>query len=443
MDYALIAGPTSVLRMTRVNSPYTIALTSVLQGAGISLPGADAFQVESAGDYLAELIVTPKAVTASTQVTFQIYNVNTAAVVGSVSMNASLEGGYLTTQSSQIPFTVTNPAHTFTLRATVSVNAPNKVVLPLIGSNAQSLKLLVRAVGGSAEADGTYGDGSAGDVVVPAGAPITLAEDMYYNSLDVEAGSAIDTNGFRVFVRNTCNIDGQVHANGGAGGAAGTGTAGVGSPAGTLGAGQDGAAGVAGAGVNGNAATTSGGGASGAGGASGVGGGGAGGALATATAPTALQGAGAGDPLKMFRAKPLALTSLLAGVGVAGAQTPISGGAGGASGAGDGAAQQGGSGGGGGGVVLIAARIFTGTGSIEATGGAGGDGAPGAVPPADSGGGGGGGGGVVVTVSDAPALPATLTTDVTAGAGGGAGGGTGTVGGAGSAGNALHVQNGG
>ena len=49
-----------------------------------------------------------------------------------------------------------------------------------------------------------YGDGSDGDISV-IGA-ISLTRDMYYNNLTVFANSQIDTNGFRIFVKNTLHL---------------------------------------------------------------------------------------------------------------------------------------------------------------------------------------------------------------------------------------------
>lgn len=49
-----------------------------------------------------------------------------------------------------------------------------------------------------------FGDGSDGDVVV--NGPVTLTRDMYYNSLTVQAGAAINTAQFRIYVKTYLDI---------------------------------------------------------------------------------------------------------------------------------------------------------------------------------------------------------------------------------------------
>ena len=49
--------------------------------------------------------------------------------------------------------------------------------------------------------DEIYGYGQDGDVTLAANT--TLARDMYYNDLSINANVTLDTNGYRVFVRGT------------------------------------------------------------------------------------------------------------------------------------------------------------------------------------------------------------------------------------------------
>lgn len=46
-----------------------------------------------------------------------------------------------------------------------------------------------------------YGPGTDGDVIVVS--PISLSRDMYYNNLTLTSGAQIDTNGYRIFVKDT------------------------------------------------------------------------------------------------------------------------------------------------------------------------------------------------------------------------------------------------
>ena len=65
------------------------------------------------------------------------------------------------------------------------------------------------------------GDGADGDVTISGNT--TLTRDMFYNSLTVNAGVVLTTDGYRIFVKGTCNVLGTVRNNGNPGspGAAG------------------------------------------------------------------------------------------------------------------------------------------------------------------------------------------------------------------------------
>ena len=56
--------------------------------------------------------------------------------------------------------------------------------------------------------DWIYGTGSDGDVVIAANT--YLQRDMYYNNLTINSGSHLNTNGFRVFVKNILTINGSI-----------------------------------------------------------------------------------------------------------------------------------------------------------------------------------------------------------------------------------------
>ena len=240
-----------------------------------------------------------------------------------------------------------------------------------------------------------FGDGSDGNITIAV--DTILVRDMYYNSLTVNNGFNLNSNGFRVFVRGTCTLNGTIRNNGGPGSGGGAGAL-----SGTLGGGTPGGFSdvMNSPGVPGSIANNSAGGSGGSGGASNT-------VLlvasgAPANAPAAIDGG-----TQALRAVPQALTCrLLSGVAILG-------GAGGSGGTTTNTGGTGGRAGGGGGVVLLSAHDFAGSGSVQAKGG---DGAPGANPAAD-GGGGGGGGGVVVIVTTA-ALPGTISVNVAGGAGG-------------------------
>jgi len=420
----VMTGQTTNLRLTAGTQQLNLTLSS---GEGVSVT-ANQFNVDGLGQYTAEVTVYPNGVNAAFGAALQIFNATTAAVVGTEVLRAPINKGGLLSQRVLITFPVVNIAHDFQLRVVTpaGVNAPNALTLSIPNVGGAIHQMVVTSIEGETDS-GAYGDGSDGDAVIAAPAPI--ARDMYYENLTINAGIALTTAGFKIFVRGTLTFGAaaSIVNTGGAGGASPAGTAGAAGAGQTVGPGFIGVIAAAGfgAGNAGTNATTSMGGIGGAGGA-GNGGGNAGGAGGTVTAPTAAQG-----DVQGIRKMPNCVTGALAGTAIA---TLISGGAGGGSGGGSGAVVAAGSGGGAG-VILVAARIFAGTGTIEAVGGAGGAGGA----AADAGGGGGGGGGVVITVSD-DVVPATITTSVLGGAGGIGGAGGGVAGGGGGAGTAVAVK---
>ncbi|HLX60388.1 MAG TPA: hypothetical protein VKX17_03805 [Planctomycetota bacterium] len=250
-----------------------------------------------------------------------------------------------------------------------------------------------------------YGDGGDGDVVITVDTTIINA-DKFYNNLTVNPGVTLKFSG-RLFVRNTCTINGTISNNGGNGVAGAGGVAGVGGGKGgnSISTGSDSAGdinnGLGGNGGNGGSQDGS-----------------------TGGPPAGAAGSVAPGSVTVLRALPNAVTGRdLNGVF-------LGGGAGG--GGGGGAAPLFGGGGGGGGVLLVAARVFAGNGSIQAKGGNGGNAAGG------YGAGGGGGGGLIVTVSSNSPVTAGITFDVSGGTHGTASG-TGTSGTNGTAGRIYNV----
>lgn len=59
--------------------------------------------------------------------------------------------------------------------------------------------------------DSVYGTGSDGVVVIPSNTSLT--RDMYYSSLTVNLGAHLNTNGFRIFVKNTLTVNGTIGVN--------------------------------------------------------------------------------------------------------------------------------------------------------------------------------------------------------------------------------------
>lgn len=242
---------------------------------------------------------------------------------------------------------------------------------------------------------GFFGSGRDGDQTVKDGVT-SLTSDKYYNNLTIEASGTLQTNNYRVVVRNRLQNDGLMeitsNVDGGADGTKGTNTQGV------YNATVDGGAGGTGAGSN---ASNLGLAIGGAGGNAGSGSSGAGGTGGTATVPTAAQG---GIEVLNNSTHISLATTFSYGAG------KLRGGAGGGGGGGDGT-NSGGGGGAGGSYFPIVAYKISGSGTFSARGGNGGSPAAG-----NCGGGGGGGGGVIVFVTSSNV--SSLTTTVAGGTGG-------------------------
>jgi len=354
------------------------------------------------------------------------------------------------------------------------ISVPEASVDP--AANAQEVQVYAKSVGGVTQffaraSDGTitqltpggtglvtaeaiFGDGSDGNVTIAV--DTTLTRDMYYNNLTINGGVKLLPDGYRIFVRRTLTLNGNIVVNGndgatapdtpsGGGGAGGTAQPASGARVLTLAtnllsvAGGGGGAqggGVAAAGGNSTAApfgfvagsvTNA---------AGGVGQGGAGGRSAGnvnggASGTNTIVAAASGSyPANLTQAL------LLRNSQLSNAFTPGSGGGGGRGGD---AAGSGGGGGGGasGGLIVVVANQIVGAGILQAKGGKGGNAANlVAVPPSSGGGGGGGGGGLVVVIIGTGSFP---TVDVSGGVGGlpGQSGGTGNPGFAGGAGLAI------
>jgi hypothetical protein len=208
--------------------------------------------------------------------------------------------------------------------------------------------------------DSVYGSGSDGIVTISSNT--TLTSDKYYYNLTVDSNIVLNTNGYRVFVKNVLTLNGNS-------------TIGF-----TTGSSVSGS--IAGGGSVNQSVTNSLGGNS---------------ATQTATPPTTASG---GTGVKPDSSNSATLTGYwyqptqaVKGYTVTASQTTplfLRGGAGG-------------SGGSGGGVVIIASRYIAsagGTSYIKAPG---------------TSGGGGGGGGVIIIISATPSLPLSISTDVTGG----------------------------
>lgn len=247
-------------------------------------------------------------------------------------------------------------------------------------------------------------------------ADTTLLRDMYYDTLTINVGATLYTNGFRVFAKTAIINNGTIDRSGAnASGTAAT----AGLVAGTLAAGTAGGAGGAAAGSVGGASATS---LGGAGGAGGLGSGGAGGAGGTNTLNTAVNG-GVEILYGVDRSRE--------GRNLAG--TAITTGSGGGGGGGDGVA--GGAGGAGGAMIVLLTPSLTGTGTIRARGGNGFT----PITGGNKGGGGGGGGGVIATITENDVTATSLTLDI-AGGTGASGTGTGVTGTNGSVGRIYPVR---
>lgn len=295
-----------------------------------------------------------------------------------------------------------------------------------------------------------YGTGQDGDLVLTSGV-VTLNQDTFYNNLTISGTGSINTNGYRLFVKEVLDIS-AAPANAitrpSSSGSNATTQAGVAggpniSTSNTVGggvAGGTGATGVVGVGVQAGAATSvagSNGGAGGAGAAGGTGVSGAGGisrAGGTSTLPVVY----ARFTLEFLRG------ITLMGGGAAGA--------GGSSGAGDGTVlgRGGGGGGAGNGIIAIYARNInrsssTAQGAISCNGGNGGNGANGATGNIGGGGGAGGGGGGYIYIAYETLIGTTATNCITVNGGNGGNGGngfgtgTGAAGGTGGSSGRIHI----
>lgn len=246
-----------------------------------------------------------------------------------------------------------------------------------------------------------FGDGSDGNAVLDGiatfswatlvGSTYTLLHDVYLNNLTVNVGATLKTAGSRICIAGTLTVNGTIQNNGN--NASGP-TAGLGL-VGTLGGGGGGGGGnIAGAGNPGFGVVAA---VGGAGGASGGAGANLGAAGGTATAPTALQGAGSALTTLNLWAKTKGAIFGAGSVGgvYQGVNFMLNGGGGGAGGAGSGTGT-GGGGGAGGGVVLINAQtiLISATGVVSARGGDAGTATGSGGNP--GGGGGGGGGGLIL-----------------------------------------------
>jgi hypothetical protein len=251
-----------------------------------------------------------------------------------------------------------------------------------------------------------------GDVVITT--DTTIFRDMYYNTLVINSGATLFTNGYRVLAKESIENNGTINREGNP--ASGI-TAGAALVVGSLGAASAGGAGGAAAGVAGGAAAN---GLGGNGGAGGAGSGGAGGALGLVT----LVAANVGGVEILQTARQASKARDLA-------NAVILGGAGGGGGGGDGVA--GGGGGGGGGVIVLITRNLFGTGTISAKGGNGGSPAGG-----NRGGGAGGGGGLIVTLTENDTTLTSLTLNISGGLGN-SGAGTGATGNNGSNGRIYRI----
>lgn len=256
----------------------------------------------------------------------------------------------------------------------------------------------------------------------------TMSGDRYYTNVTLSTGN-INTNGWRLFVRNLSVTGNCAISNNGFAGS-GTGAGGAGGIGNSILSGGAGGAGNVAAGSAGGIGANGVGGGGGNGGTGGTGTGGVGGAGGTVLVPSASNG-----DLRCLNSifNAITFTVVNGGSTLNTAYAQLTGGGGG--GGGGGSASYGGSGGGGGGGLLLAAENISGTGNltVSATGGNGG-----AAAGTNSGGGAGGGGGLIVLVYHTSTV-ASLTTNVSGGTGT-AGTGTGTAGTNGSVGNLFAIQ---
>jgi collagen type VII alpha len=314
-----------------------------------------------------------------------------------------------------------------------------------IGSESQQLKVVSGLPAWSARLLELFGGGTSGDLTL-SGA-LTLTQDVFYNTLTLNAGAALNTAGYRIFCK-TLDLSnapvGSIQRNGTNGNStttqAGAGLIGA-LTSQTLGGSANGGAGATGttgagaqAGASGSLVNSNGGG-SGAGGAGGAGTPNAGGASRAASTAT--------TNVEFNR---IAFDFLRAAVLISGG----AGAPGGSSGGGDGVNNGRGGGGGasGAGVIAIFAHtIITGgstpAGVISCRGGNGGTGANGGA--GNVGGGGSGGGYIYICYAVKTGAPVTNLLSAGGGTGGNAGNGFGTGiggnGGGGGAGGRINVFN--
>ena len=325
---------------------------------------------------------------------------------------------------------------------TLTYTAPPAHAVGVLTNNGAGA-LTWAAAGGGTGTGGIAGDGSDGDVNITSGTT-TLTRDMYYDSLDIDAGATIATAGFRIFVADILTLDGTISGNGAAGSAGqnapspcATPATGGGGGAAVTGyfastAGQTGGNGRRGTDCGAVAATNGGNGTTVTGGITGCTNGAAGGTGAgtsPGTGGTAGTLTAAGATAGSIRNIQNSILGRLFPSGSSPLEPRCGGGA--AGGGGGGATGGYGGGGGGGGAsatnVLVVAKTITGGGSITAVGGNGGNGGTGGGTGGSSGGGGGGGaGGIVWLITNSrTGYSGTITvTGGTAGTGGtGAGNG--------------------
>lgn len=301
------------------------------------------------------------------------------------------------TTSTSTPSDVATSYVTNSGTATPSANVINVVGGTNVTTSGSGDTITINATGAVSLVSGIYGDGSDSSVtfdgssvilgLTPSSSIYTLARDIFLASSKINSGVTIITNGFKIYCNGTLTNDGTISFNGNAGLANGTAGAALTSSNSTInntsGAlGLAGGAGNTGAGTAGSNSPRTLAGAGGAGGAGSSGGGGAG----TITAFAVAFGSIRSQPQSLIAS---AMNGFNAGF------LNCSGGSGGGGGGGDGTVH-GGGGGSGGGLIVLNVYLFSGTGLINAIGGAGGSPTSGT----NAGGGGGGGGGVIWVNSD-------------------------------------------
>lgn len=287
-----------------------------------------------------------------------------------------------------------------------------------------------------------WGDGSDGNVTVSGS--VSLTRDMYYNNLTIQAGAAITTSGYRIYVAGTLDISaapaGAFVLNGVGGSAGGAGTAAAGGGAGISGASTSGGTlgGGIGAWSGGPGSTTTGSNGSGTGTTNANGGGCTAGGNGGSTTAHGTGSTGGTAGTLTFEGTQWPNTPLGLVFTTTNFVAPR-GGAGGSSGAGgNGNGTNGGGGGGGGGgssgvMAIIAKIVYRGTNTTAAIfqlkGGAGAAGGNGYSSGTSAGGGGGSGGGagwLVIMYGTITGSQISNAIDISGGAGGNGGNGYGS-----------------